>query len=57
MLPLLDDKGNKYVQEVMGGTFLYYARAGDATMVLPALSTWDNGNTTSKYNQKHNGKS
>ena len=35
--PPLDEKGKKYIQEVIG-TFLYYARAVDATM-LPALGT------------------
>ena len=35
--PLLDHKGKKYVQEVVG-TFLYYARALDPTM-LPALGS------------------
>jgi len=35
--PLLDAKGKKFVQEVVG-TFLYYARAVDLTM-LPALGS------------------
>ncbi len=35
--PPLDKKGKKYIQEVIG-TFLYYARCVDSTM-LPALGS------------------
>ena len=35
--PLLDDAGKKFVQQVVGSSFLYYARAVDPTILI-ALS-------------------